>query len=76
MGWERYADRATIGMTTFGASAPLKELQKKFGFTPERGGGRGQSSKQLENPLTILRWRRDENSLDHSKLPSKSAEGT
>jgi len=22
-------------MTTFGASAPLKELQKKFGFTPE-----------------------------------------
>ena len=22
-----------IGMTTFGASAPLKELQKKFGFT-------------------------------------------
>ena len=24
-----------IGMHTFGASAPLKELQKKFGFTPE-----------------------------------------
>jgi transketolase len=24
-----------IGMTTFGASAPLKELQKKFGFTVE-----------------------------------------
>ncbi len=23
-------------MTTFGASAPLKELQKKFGFTPEQ----------------------------------------
>ena len=23
------------GMGTFGASAPLKELQKKFGFTPE-----------------------------------------
>ncbi len=34
MGWNRYANRA-IGMTTFGASAPLKELQKKFGFTPE-----------------------------------------
>jgi transketolase len=34
LGWERYASRA-IGMTTFGASAPLKELQKKFGFTPE-----------------------------------------
>ena len=23
-------------MRTFGASAPLKELQKKFGFTPEK----------------------------------------
>jgi transketolase len=34
LGWERYAGHA-IGMTTFGASAPLKELQKKFGFTPE-----------------------------------------
>jgi transketolase len=33
LGWERYASR-NIGMTTFGASAPLKELQKKFGFTP------------------------------------------
>ena len=25
-----------IGMHTFGASAPLKELQKKFGFEPDR----------------------------------------
>ena len=33
-GWSRYASR-NIGMQTFGASAPLKELQKKFGFTPE-----------------------------------------
>jgi transketolase len=24
-----------IGMRTFGASAPLKDLQKKFGFTPD-----------------------------------------
>jgi transketolase len=34
-GWGRYVglDGATVGMTTFGASAPLKELQKKFGFT-------------------------------------------
>jgi len=23
-------------MSTFGASAPLKELQSKFGFTPDR----------------------------------------
>jgi len=38
LGWERYTgvDGARIGMHTFGASAPLKELQRKFGFTPER----------------------------------------
>ncbi|HEY4222080.1 MAG TPA: transketolase C-terminal domain-containing protein, partial [Myxococcota bacterium] len=37
-GWERYAGDggAIIAMKTFGASAPLKELQKKFGFTSER----------------------------------------
>ena len=34
-GWERFAGRggAIIGMRTFGASAPLKELQKLYGFT-------------------------------------------
>ncbi len=38
LGWERYVGSAgrVIGMKTFGASAPLKELQKKFGFEPER----------------------------------------
>ena len=38
MGWDRYVGSggAVIGMHTFGASAPLKELQKKFGFTPDR----------------------------------------
>jgi transketolase len=36
-GWERYVGMRghMIGMKTFGASAPLKELQKKFGFTAE-----------------------------------------
>jgi transketolase len=36
-GWERYvgSDGAIVGMSTFGASAPLKELQTKFGFTPD-----------------------------------------
>lgn len=36
-GWERYVGIAgrIIGMTTFGASAPLKDLQKKFGFTTD-----------------------------------------
>jgi transketolase len=34
-GWERYVglEGNRIGMRTFGASAPLKELQKKFEFT-------------------------------------------
>jgi transketolase len=37
-GWERYVGPSgrMIGMTTFGASAPLKELQRKFGFEPGR----------------------------------------
>jgi len=38
IGWERYVGAAgqVIGMKTFGASAPLKELQHKFGFEPAR----------------------------------------
>ncbi len=38
LGWERYVGSTgtTIGMHTFGASAPLKELKKKFGFTPDQ----------------------------------------
>jgi transketolase len=38
LGWDRYVGAAgrVIGMETFGASAPLKELQHKFGFEPER----------------------------------------
>src|SRR5215469_8843171 len=38
LGWERYVGAAgrVIGMETFGTSAPLKELQRKFGFEPER----------------------------------------
>jgi transketolase len=36
-GWERYTGvrGRIIGMKTFGASAPLKELQRKYGFEPE-----------------------------------------
>ncbi len=34
-GWERYVGLkgGTIGMNSFGASAPLKDLLKFFGFT-------------------------------------------
>lgn len=36
-GWSRYTGLrgVRVGMKTFGASAPLKELQKKFGFLAE-----------------------------------------
>jgi transketolase len=36
-GWERYTgtNGAVVAMSTFGASAPLKALQSKFGFTPD-----------------------------------------
>src|ERR1035441_8879803 len=36
-GWRQYggAEGRIIGMKTFGASAPLKDLQKKFGFTTD-----------------------------------------
>ena len=38
MGWHQWVGMggATIGMTTFGASAPLKDLLTKYGFTPEK----------------------------------------
>ena len=39
LGWDRYVGDggAVIGMHTFGASAPLKQLLSKFGFTPDAG---------------------------------------
>ncbi|MDR3460951.1 MAG: transketolase [Beijerinckiaceae bacterium] len=38
LGWDRYAGPSgtIIGMHTFGASAPLKDLLTKFGFTPDK----------------------------------------
>jgi transketolase len=37
LGWERIVgvDGATVGMTTFGASGPQKDLYEHFGFTAE-----------------------------------------
>ena len=37
LGWERYVGESgqIIGMKSFGASAPLKDLQRKFGFEPD-----------------------------------------
>jgi transketolase len=38
LGWDRYVGDggAIVGMHTFGASAPLKQLLIKFGFTPDQ----------------------------------------
>jgi transketolase len=38
LGWDRYVGPGgrIIGMHTFGASAPLKEVERKFGFTPKK----------------------------------------
>ena len=48
LGWDRYVglEGYSIGMRTFGASAPLKELQKKFGFTADSVVGA--AKKQLQ----------------------------
>jgi transketolase len=51
LGWERYVGTAgrVVGMKTFGASAPLKELQRKFGFEPERIVSLAQEMLQCKN---------------------------
>ncbi len=38
LGWDRYvgSDGVKVGMHTFGTSAPLKDVQTKFGFTPDK----------------------------------------
>jgi transketolase len=49
LGWDRYVGLtgAKIGMHTFGASAPLKELQKKFGFEPDKIAAAAKEQVQL-----------------------------
>jgi transketolase len=53
-GWAAYVGLhgATIGMHTFGASAPLKALQTKFGFTPENvvAAAKAQIATQARQP--------------------------
>jgi transketolase len=64
LGWERYVGRGgtIIGMNTFGASAPLKDLQRRFGFEPENvvrvakeqiaRGGQASKGKSSRKPPT------------------------
>ena len=54
-GWERYVPNgAIVGMSTFGASAPLKALQTKFGFTPEAVAARAKEQIRVHHaaPMT------------------------
>jgi transketolase len=46
MGWHRWVGDLgeTIGMETFGASAPASDLYKHFGFTPERIADAGRAA--------------------------------
>src|SRR5437879_8966498 len=48
-GWERYVGSSgqIIGMKTFGASAPLKELQRKFGRSEEH-------TSELQSPMYLV----------------------
>lgn len=52
LGWTRYAGLRgeIVGMRTFGASAPLKELQRRYGFLPENivAAARDQAAKAKE----------------------------
>jgi len=45
LGWHRWAGDAgeVIGMTTFGASAPAKDLFSHFGFTPDNVAATGRA---------------------------------
>jgi len=55
LGWERYVGSfgRIIGMKTFGASAPLKELQAKFGFEPDRVIEVVKELREKENVLNL-----------------------
>jgi transketolase len=46
LGWDRWVteDGEAIGMHSFGASAPQKDLYEHFGFTPERVVERGKAA--------------------------------
>ena len=60
-GWARYVGSTgqSLGMRSFGASAPLKDLLKKFGFTAEHvvAAAREQLNVELGSPLKFTRER-------------------
>jgi transketolase len=62
LGWDRYAGAsgAIVAMREFGASAPLKNLLTKFGFTPEKvmQAARAQLAKSHTDKAQIARTQR------------------
>jgi transketolase len=61
-GWERWVgpEGAIIGMHTFGASAPMKMLQAKYGFTTDN----------------IVATARAQLGLDHAQPPGTTLESS
>jgi ribose 5-phosphate isomerase B len=55
-GWERYVGPKgkAIGMHSFGASAPLKDVLKKFGFLPERVAAAAKKFLESEQPVRLV----------------------
>jgi transketolase len=55
IGWDRYVGMtgARIGMHSFGSSAPITDLLKKFGFTPEKvlAAANDQIAKSKRQPI-------------------------
>jgi hypothetical protein len=77
-GWSKYvgATGHSIGVRSFGASAPLKDLAKKFGFTPEHvvAGAREQLIPHAAGLTRLTRSRRRPEMHNPSHvLPAPSA---
>ena len=84
-GLDRWAGStgAIVAMSTFGASAPLKALQAKFGFTVERvvelareqiaGDGRAERHHQRSELAGAAAFRRDP--LDQRREPGRGGRG-
>jgi transketolase len=68
IGWDRYAGPtgARIGIYSFGASAPLKDLLQRFGFTAEAVAtvARGQIAKSKSYAAPMTTQRRDQRSTN------------
>ncbi len=71
LGWHRYVGDggAIVAMNTFGASAPLKELVVKFGFTPDAVSDVAARSP----PMTPLRERPAWAALEHHHARDRDA---